>query len=109
MIRKALSRTLPELVRRYGRDKDCTKDQLARTCDDLSISDDVYPYLCAACLSSEAFALSTTEIPSVNWEEVKNRATRIAEEYSRKKIPVSDRFYESGIGITGGAGLQSGR
>ena len=101
MIGKALSLTLPELVKRYGRDKDCTKEQLVRTCADLNIADEIHPYLCAACLSAKALALSTAEAQDVNWEEVKNRATRMAEEYTRNRIPFGDRFYESGIGMTG--------
>jgi hypothetical protein len=42
------------------------------------------------------------ENPDANWEEVKNRAARMVEEYNRKRTPSGDRFYESGIGMTGG-------
>lgn len=101
MIAKALSRALPELVKRYGSDTNSTKAQLARTCADLSIADEVYPYLCAACLSVGELAIARTEMTGVNWEEIMNRAKRMVEEYNRNKIPYSDRFYESGIGMAG--------
>ena len=81
MIAKALIRTLPELAKRYGGDTGCTREQLAKTCADLDIAEGIHPYLCAACLSAEAFALSTAEISGVNWVEVKNRAARLMEEY----------------------------
>jgi hypothetical protein len=41
-------------------------------------------------------------MPNVNWEEVKNRATRIRDEYDSKRVPYNDCFYESGIGLAGG-------
>lgn len=102
VIANALDRTLPELVKRYGRDKDCTKKQLSRTCADLHMAHQAYSYLCAASLSAEAFSMSVTENPDVNWEEVKNRAARMAEEYNRKRAPSGEWFYESGVGMTGG-------
>ncbi|MBI2438870.1 MAG: hypothetical protein HYV36_08695 [Lentisphaerae bacterium] len=104
MIAKALSRVLPELAKRYGRDSDCTKAQLEKTCADLDLRDEIYPYLCAACLSSAALASSATDIPDVNWQEIRNRARRMVEEYKRNRIPPSDKFYESGVGMVGWVG-----
>lgn len=102
MIAKALGRVIPELIKRYGKDHDCTKEQLSRTCADLEVSPDIYPYLCIACLSSEILTMAMTEIPNVNWEEVSNRAERMVKEYHMQKIPISDHFYESGLGMLGG-------
>jgi hypothetical protein len=102
MIRKDLFRMAPELIRRYGRTKDCTRAQVMRTITDLKTSKSVYPYLCAAFLSDGALRSIRGAMPNVNWEEVKNRATRIRDEYDSKRVPYNDCFYESGIGLAGG-------
>ena len=100
-IRKDLFRMEPELIRRYGRAEGCTLGQLVRTADDLKTSQIVYPYLCAAFLSEEALRGVMAEMPNENWEEIKERAKRIGTEFARRGSPFSDRFYESGIGMSG--------
>jgi hypothetical protein len=89
----------PELLLRYGRQKDCTWLQIKKTADDLQTAEDTFPYLCAAFMAETDWRSFQATIQNVNWEEVRNRTDRLVFELSKKSA--TGNFYESGIGIQG--------
>ena len=97
VIGKSILRLTPELLHRYGRAKDCTRLQLAKTTEELKTDQVVFPYLCAAFMAEDDFGALQAERSDIHWLEVKNRTERIITEFSAHS-PSSGNFYESGIG-----------
>jgi hypothetical protein len=104
MIRQSILRLAPELLHRYGRAKDCTRLQLAKTTEDLKTDQLVFPYLCASFMAEEDLRAFQAEQHDILWLEVQNRTARIITEIS-KHSPISDHFYESGLGESGDASI----
>ena len=101
-ILQAMKQVFPKLVDRYGGYTGCTEPQLTKTCAELSIRTEMYPYLCAACLSEEAAYKVAATWREVQWVEVRNRAERLRVEYEVDRQSRSARFYDSGLGwVTG--------
>jgi hypothetical protein len=98
-IEKAMNMVFPELVGRYGGYINCSLNQVSITCSDLKIENEIIPYIFAGCLAPELLTTIQSEMSHVNWEEVKNRMSRLVKEYRLDNISSRAHFYESGIGM----------
>lgn len=89
----------PELLLRYGRQKDCTRLQIRKTADDLQIDENIFPYLCVAFMAETEMGSLQEAMQNINWEEVRNRTDHIILDLSRKSA--TGNFSESQIGYPG--------
>ena len=98
VIAEAFARVRPELVKRYGRSENCSLGQVKRTVEDLTIPQEVFPYVFAEFLSEADSQEIAKEFPGTNWEEVLNRSGRIVSGSVRTSSGGAS-FYESHEGF----------
>jgi hypothetical protein len=93
-IQSAFALMLPALAKRYGRAEGCTRAQVTKTAKALRISEDIFPYVCAAFLSEDEFRLLQQEMSGVGWGEVQKKCKYAVRELGKAK-PQFGGFYDS--------------